>query len=506
MNTMDFKIFRFTTLCLTLFIYSAEAQNYRYTSTLFPSSTITSNVVYGTANFLNGPYNDENNTSVGNLVMDIYRPQGDTCTNRPVILFAHGGGFFSGTRNNNDMAAFCDSFARMGYVTATFDYRMGVYTSSNSSLHYTRTVYRAIQDGRTAVRYFRANAAMYGIDPNKIYFAGSSAGAFIGLQSIYMDEPSEKPASANAITYTDIVAPFNFSGPDLGGYNIGDNLSLNGEPDAVLSLWGGVASTGLITVTNNQPVFLVHGTIDPIVPFDIGSPFSLPSLPNTYGSKQINLKLDSLGLTDKETYFVPNQGHEFYGVTNGMWNTGFGGNAYWDTVVNKSAIFFWKQHKPIANFNSSATQLNVNFTDNSSGSILWHWDFGDGNSSNLQNPNHAYATAGVYTVNLYIENNIQSWDTISHQITITATGIDKLKTNNFVVFPIPSKGLVYINFNYVLKNASVQLFNTLGQIIHEKSVQNNDQLTIDLSGLENNIYFIRIHTNEEISWIKVIKN
>lgn len=506
MELKDFKTLLLTTLCVAL-TCTAKAQTYRYTSTIFPSSTITTNVVYGTADFLTYPYNDENNTNPGNLIMDIYRPQGDTCTNRPVIVFAHGGGFFSGTRNNNDMAAFCDSFARMGYVTATIDYRMGVYTSSNSSLHYTRTIYRAIQDGRAAVRYFRANAATYGIDPGKVYFAGSSAGAFIGLHCIYMDDSSEKPLAANAVTYTDIVAPFNFSGPDLGGYDIGNNQSFNGEPDALVSLWGGVASTNLITLDDNQPVLLIHGTTDPIVPFDTGSPFSFPSLPLTYGSKRINLKLDSLGLTDQETYFVPNQSHEFYGVTNGMWNNGINGNTYWDTVVNKSAIFLWKHHKPVANFNSSATALNVNFTDNSSGSILWHWDFGDGNSGSTQNPVHTYAAAGTYTVRLYIENNNCSWDTISHQATAsTPNGLNKTKIVGFVASPIPSKGLVHLSFDHVLKNASVQLYSTNGQLIEEKLHQNSDLINIDLSGLESNVYFIRVFNNEQISWIKVVKN
>jgi hypothetical protein len=47
----------------------------------------------------------------------------------------------------------------------------------------------------------------------------------------------------------------------------------------------------------------------------------------------------------------------------------------------------------------------VSFTDLSSGSgtiIGWNWDFGDGNTSTLQNPSHSYATAGVYTVCLTI--------------------------------------------------------------------------------------------------------
>ncbi len=167
------------------------SQDYRYTKTIFSSSTKSADITYGTAPFINFPYFNEASTTTGDLVMDIYTPQGDTHTNRPAIIFVHSGGFVLGDRNHDDMVAFCDSFARKGYVTATIDYRKGFNVINNTPLHGTRAVYRGLQDGRSAVRFLRANAATYGIDPNKVYLAGSSAGAFISLHSVYMDEPSE---------------------------------------------------------------------------------------------------------------------------------------------------------------------------------------------------------------------------------------------------------------------------------------------------------------------------
>jgi PKD repeat protein len=44
----------------------------------------------------------------------------------------------------------------------------------------------------------------------------------------------------------------------------------------------------------------------------------------------------------------------------------------------------------------------ISFSSNSSGAVSWSWDFGDGNTSTLQNPAHAYSTAGVYTVILTV--------------------------------------------------------------------------------------------------------
>ena len=91
----------------------AWSQDYRYTANLFSASTIIPNVVYGAAPALNGPfYSSESSTSPQNLVMDIYKPTGDTFALRPAIIFAHSGGFFSGNRNVNDMTTFCDLLAK----------------------------------------------------------------------------------------------------------------------------------------------------------------------------------------------------------------------------------------------------------------------------------------------------------------------------------------------------------------------------------------------------------
>jgi acetyl esterase/lipase len=96
------------------FCFESFSQIYRYAEPLFPTSDITTNVIYGTAPFLNSLYTDENNTTVGDLVMDLYEGTGDTCANRPAIIFVHGGGFITGNRNHNDMVAFWDSFATKG--------------------------------------------------------------------------------------------------------------------------------------------------------------------------------------------------------------------------------------------------------------------------------------------------------------------------------------------------------------------------------------------------------
>jgi len=62
---------------------------------------------------------------------------------------------------------------------------------------------------------------------------------------------------------------------------------------------------------------------------------------------------------------------------------------------------------PVASFtmdtDTGEAPLTVTFTDTSTGSpTLWYWEFGDGTTSQLQNPTHEYALAGTYTVSLWV--------------------------------------------------------------------------------------------------------
>lgn len=63
---------------------------------------------------------------------------------------------------------------------------------------------------------------------------------------------------------------------------------------------------------------------------------------------------------------------------------------------------------PVADFSADSTNgavpFTVNFTDQSSNADSWSWDFGDGGTSNLQNPSHTYNSAGNYTVTLTATN------------------------------------------------------------------------------------------------------
>ncbi|MEM7036398.1 MAG: PKD domain-containing protein, partial [Bacteroidota bacterium] len=52
--------------------------------------------------------------------------------------------------------------------------------------------------------------------------------------------------------------------------------------------------------------------------------------------------------------------------------------------------------------NNCEVPFLVNFTDLSTGATAWAWDFGDGNTSNAQNPSHTYTAPGVYTVSLTV--------------------------------------------------------------------------------------------------------
>ncbi|MEW5924650.1 MAG: PKD domain-containing protein, partial [Candidatus Zixiibacteriota bacterium] len=72
--------------------------------------------------------------------------------------------------------------------------------------------------------------------------------------------------------------------------------------------------------------------------------------------------------------------------------------------------------EPTAEFTSEIRETcageTISFIDRSSYALVWSWDFGDGLSSNEQNPSHTYTTAGIYTVSLTVQNPCGGDDTV----------------------------------------------------------------------------------------------
>jgi hypothetical protein len=137
------------------------------------------------------------------LLTDIYTPPAtDTTTKRPLMIYLHTGNFLplnfvgpSGGIKDSTAIEFCTRFARMGYVAASADYRIGWAPTLPSEelrrLTLINASYRGIQDVRSCIRFFKANAATYGIDTSKIILVGEGTGGYLSLGAATLDKFSK---------------------------------------------------------------------------------------------------------------------------------------------------------------------------------------------------------------------------------------------------------------------------------------------------------------------------
>ncbi|MDP4819375.1 MAG: pectate lyase [Saprospiraceae bacterium] len=99
------------------------------------------------------------------LTLDVFAPTPSTGSLSPGLLLIHGGGWSSGSKAH--MVPLAQELAARGYVAVAVEYRLSP-----------EAVFPAgVEDLRESVRWMRAHAAEYGMDPNKIAVLGCSAGA-----------------------------------------------------------------------------------------------------------------------------------------------------------------------------------------------------------------------------------------------------------------------------------------------------------------------------------------
>ena len=348
----------------------------RYKDEIFSEVIKTEDVVYGNAPDIPFDGAFEWFTEDIDLTMDIYEGDGDTLTNRPVIIFMHSGGFFTGSHEADDMVALSNSSAKMGYVAVSIAYRLNYNLFSTYSAE--RGIYRGLQDLSAAVRYLRENHSDYGIDYNNIFIWGSSAGAFSGIHLSYMEE-EDRMAST-------FVNNWGWD-PDLGCIDCsGNDFEHNRKPKAVIACWGGIFDLDWINEGDQIPVMMFHGVADSTVHFTEGYPFQNQfNLPWLYGSDLVYNKLDSLNI-QSELHAPEGMDHEYWGTYAGDW-TEDGPNENFAIIKEEAYSFIYDlmyapQLQPLTLL-SPPDQEVIDITDGS-GNYAFMWD----NPNNIDSLNY----------------------------------------------------------------------------------------------------------------------
>jgi acetyl esterase/lipase len=197
------------------------------------------------------------------LRLDLYRPE-MTGAPLPLIVWVHGGGWSGGDKANN-MAL---PLSGRGYVVASINYRLSGVAPFPAQ----------IEDCRAAIRWLRANASKYSIDPKRVgVWGGSAGGHLVALLGTAGDVNGwdtvggSTDQSARVQAVCDYYGPANFLVERMPGGGKDPNSPVG-------RLLGGPVderqdrareASPITYVSGDDPPFLIfHGEQDPTVPIE----------------------------------------------------------------------------------------------------------------------------------------------------------------------------------------------------------------------------------------------
>ena len=201
------------------------------------------------------------NVAGQHLELDVAQPAGQGPF--PAVVCIHGGGFRAGKRES--YGALCLTLAQQGYVALTITYRLAPAFPFPA----------AVQDSKTAVRWLRAHAAHYNVDPSRIGVTGSSAGGhlaqFLGVTAGvrefegegYLDQSSAVKCVVNNYGPSDFTQSYakSVDAAEVLPLFFGGNLEQKRREHIV--------GSPLYWVNPNAaPTLCIHGTEDKFVAFE----------------------------------------------------------------------------------------------------------------------------------------------------------------------------------------------------------------------------------------------
>jgi hypothetical protein len=284
------------TAMLMLSIAGANAQK-RYIDEIFSSVDKQTNILYDSNYALNLLYGQPapvppslsgNPFYMAKLRCDVYTPTGDAASNRPLILLAHTGSYLpayvnrqtTGAKEDSAIVEMATKLAKRGYVVAAVTYRSGWNPATTIQEQATeqliKATYRALQDLRRAVQFFRKNASTYGIDDTKIAVGGQGTGGYIAMAMATVSKRADLESNikflrsdATPMVNADTLGDWT----GLGGiqpFNLPGNPSVSSDFSIAFNYGGAIGDTAWMKPTS-KPMISSHCTRDPFAPYKTGN-------------------------------------------------------------------------------------------------------------------------------------------------------------------------------------------------------------------------------------------
>ena len=450
------------TLLLSAIAFTGLNAQTIYIDDLFSTVSVQKDIQYGTSLTAS--------SQPVNLFLDVYTPDGDTRTNRAVLVMAHQGSFLPeyGDKSDQYLEDYANAMAKKGFVVVAMNYREGWgFSPVNSAEQNARAIlpaaWRGIQDYKTAIRFLRKSIAEdgnpYGIRSELIFGGGFGAGGYLPLNAGFIDLPSELVipelqqkgifGAPNGTPYIDSTKA------DLGGIaNLnGSHAAYSFEVPLVINISGATPTLKLLENGKNPKVISVHSDEDQATPYrtDVVRAAGVFPVIEVSGSYDIHAKLKSLSQNQD---FV-NETRDGYTQIRATEDTP-GDNAY-----KQGLLTFVGQP------------------------YMWSVNDEDTYSPDYQASFTQYMDSIVSFTSYRIESVIND----------LLTGInDKGNLDiNVSIYPNPAKGFVFIENKGSHQFTEIGIYNIAGKLV--KNITGLEENKVNIADLNSGMYYIKMKVN-----------
>ncbi len=145
------------------------------------------------------------------------------------------------------------------------------------------------------------------------------------------------------------------------------------------------------------------------------------------------------------------------------------------------------------------------FAPNSAGAVEWHWDFGDSNTSTEASPTHNYSAWGTYTVVLVVQDSSGCTATDTSWVEYGTVSIAEFPLDALTVLPNPNQGVFTLRLQNMAGTAQGWLMDGTGRLLLSGMRLHSGDNAVDITGLANGPYILRLRIGEELRHLRILK-